>query len=737
MENSQFPRQDLSASIKQDFYDQTVSDKKELVRQFSFSQRKLFLKIIQDSKLSDKDQASLSDLKKVMEKNKSQSGGIIQKNEGRFSSSTFRHRLKKILDNSAYSLGIVTSGKTISIVKEKTSREVAHLPKISRAQLRKLLQEVRANGTETVDLKKILSEKGFSLEIVEISFSTDFPLNNLNLEGIKFVGCSFDWSLCSGLQLKNVEFVYCDIFNLSLMNSKLENCKFSNCEMQEVMFTGASLTNVEFSQSSLVNSSFEDASLTSCAFQNVIMPGTHFLEATIQHCTISSSNLTDTVFFGTLDHFVVDETSQKTAHVTRPTTAMLVHPEVRGITVPKVFMKLGQRAGVIPLRITMQPQKVTKDNINQEINEVLLNITPPPPIPQQLINKLAESPESESVKILKKAETLAQYVDSFCLPGGEDVPPALYGKQQEEKTDWGGDYRRSILELGIIHQSFNKGIPLMGICRGFQMSNVYFGAQLIQHVEGHKNVQTYELSTQEKTGLYGKIMKSSIVGACFHHQAVPEKQSATEHLETSVTYQGIVKAAESKHGGAAPMVLLQLHPELFGSDTADSMIGSVIDKFLTFRMSKENDLFWDILSNSANAYRIKRKVLKEFQSRAEEVTQKKIGKDSISINKVEKEREGVFEIFKKNLYQWKKELFAVVEREPEKYLRRYLEIPPEGKSDPYAEEREVIARRLRTDSAFLKQLIGSNDMNWLKHIIQEANPSLYNELLEKKVFERD
>lgn len=65
-------------------------------------------------------------------------------------------------------------------------------------------------------------------------------------------------------------------------------------------------------------------------------------------------------------------------------------------------------------------------------------------------------------------------------------------------------------------------------------------------------------------------MKNNIVGACFH-QAVSEETLATEHLETSVLYKGLVKAAELDKAGATPMVLLQFHPEFYKAETADSM----------------------------------------------------------------------------------------------------------------------------------------------------------------------
>lgn len=87
--------------------------------------------------------------------------------------------------------------------------------------------------------------------------------------------------------------------------------------------------------------------------------------------------------------FKMDPASEETAKVTRPTTAILIHPEARGISAPKAYMKLDQTADTIPIRITMQAQKVTKDGVNNEVELALKEVgsydRSKAPIPQRLI----------------------------------------------------------------------------------------------------------------------------------------------------------------------------------------------------------------------------------------------------------------------------------------------------------------------------------------------------------------
>nr|MBA3603878.1 gamma-glutamyl-gamma-aminobutyrate hydrolase family protein [Parachlamydiaceae bacterium] len=467
-------------------------------------------------------------------------------------------------------------------------------------------------GTK-IDLAKLLHANGFSKVISGLNFSSQYSMKNLDFKGLTFNNCKFYWTNCSNSNFENTKFLNCNISNLCLLNSNLINCKFDKCTLREVMFTGSNIDNTEFIHSELICSSFEDTNIKNSKFNHVAMPATHFLDSLIENTEIVDSNLQNTVFFDQFHSFDVDDESKKTARITKPTAAFLINPEVRGVSTPKAFMKLDQNGNLLPLRITMHAQKVSPEKINQECENAFKEIGPYDatklPIPQQLIAKIKENPEFESARILRKAEKLAQYVNSFCLPGGEDLSPALYGQAREEHTDLTSDYRRTILELGIIDQSYKKGIPLMAICRGFQLSNVYFGAQLLQNVIGHKTVQKYELSTAEKTGIFGGVMKNSIIGAAAHHQAIPITQQAANHLEPSVIYGDLVKVSEAKQGAASPMILLQFHPEFYNADSADSMMIQAMDTFFNITMSKQNDDIWKLLSNSAEAHRIKKTAL--------------------------------------------------------------------------------------------------------------------------------
>lgn len=51
-----------------------------------------------------------------------------------------------------------------------------------------------------------------------------------------------------------------------------------------------------------------------------------------------------------------------------------------------------------------------------------------------------------------------------------------------DKALWPGDKVRDDYELAVIDYAFKQGKPILGICRGFQLLNVYFGGTLYQDI---------------------------------------------------------------------------------------------------------------------------------------------------------------------------------------------------------------------------------------------------------------
>lgn len=73
--------------------------------------------------------------------------------------------------------------------------------------------------------------------------------------------------------------------------------------------------------------------------------------------------------------------------------------------------------------------------------------------------------------------------DLVCFTGGEDVTPSYYGHPAHSKTYYNA--RRDEYEAGIYQFCIQKGIPMVGICRGGQFLNVMSGGEMYQDVSKH------------------------------------------------------------------------------------------------------------------------------------------------------------------------------------------------------------------------------------------------------------
>jgi gamma-glutamyl-gamma-aminobutyrate hydrolase PuuD/uncharacterized protein YjbI with pentapeptide repeats len=539
------------------------------------------------------------------------------------------------------------------------------LPNISASELKDIIDEARqSRAIEIIDLAVLLEQKGFqkALAGIHLSDKNSPSLKGMKLDGIDFQECSFDWSHLSESSIGNCQFSGCTFGNVSFQNSTLRDCAFEDCTFHEAMFLHADLSNVQFLGSTLTRISFEDARIADSGFDYVAMPGTHFLNAAVSQSRIDHSDLTDTVFFGKKDAFTIDAESGATAKLTKPTTASLVSAETRGISVPLVGVKIADVAQTNLLRVAMQTPMASKEDVDREVEEILhavIGTSAGPqeePLPQRLLQAIAEHPDKypHAAAIVAKAKGLAEHVDSVVLPGGEDVSPHLYG-EDNRGARWNGDYRRSLMELELIHQCFHKAIPLMAICRGFQMTCVYFGAKLHQdigddqvgvRIVGERAQDAGELASGAE--IYGNQLEDIRV-AVYHHQAVPnaELPHMTIPLARTIEHDGkafkVVMALARKFG--APMMAFQFHPEFFKQNpkavagdpdlTNDELIrlanayqrpGSqehglrdptdMVNSGILDHMSAENDGMWKIVAEAADAHRAKKGITGEVLQQA-------------------------------------------------------------------------------------------------------------------------
>src|SRR4029077_19352970 len=77
--------------------------------------------------------------------------------------------------------------------------------------------------------------------------------------------------------------------------------------------------------------------------------------------------------------------------------------------------------------------------------------------------------------------------DAMLLPGSKaDVDPQKYGADRHEKTAPADSKRDTVDEL-LLQDAYNMHKPVLAICYGLQILNVYRSGTLVQHIESAVN----------------------------------------------------------------------------------------------------------------------------------------------------------------------------------------------------------------------------------------------------------
>jgi putative glutamine amidotransferase len=166
-------------------------------------------------------------------------------------------------------------------------------------------------------------------------------------------------------------------------------------------------------------------------------------------------------------------------------------------------------------------------------------------------------------------DTALATMDGLLLPGGADLDPALYGEQRHPAV--AVEKARDDLELAAWTAARERGVPILGVCRGFQAINVFSGGTLMQHLEGHDSPtnapHAHPLHLDPGSRLAAILGESdpllSTEVNSYHHQAVRPDDLAAGLIASAVAPHDtgeLVEALESDDPQDW-LIGVQFHPE--------------------------------------------------------------------------------------------------------------------------------------------------------------------------------
>jgi putative glutamine amidotransferase len=117
-----------------------------------------------------------------------------------------------------------------------------------------------------------------------------------------------------------------------------------------------------------------------------------------------------------------------------------------------------------------------------------------------------------------------QGVDAVLLPGGGDIDPACYGGEVHSEV-YDVDVLQDQSDFDLTEAALATGIPVLGVCRGMHILNVFKGGSLVEHMQDpHRHmVQNVAIPESAGLGIVGDITIS-----CYHHQAIREPGEGIE-----------------------------------------------------------------------------------------------------------------------------------------------------------------------------------------------------------------
>jgi gamma-glutamyl-gamma-aminobutyrate hydrolase PuuD len=209
---------------------------------------------------------------------------------------------------------------------------------------------------------------------------------------------------------------------------------------------------------------------------------------------------------------------------------------------PHAYVESVTRAGGIPL---MLPQHLTPD---------------------------AEELEAE-------AQEVVDVLHGLVLTGGPDIDPARYGAVRHLDTDTPRK-ERDAWEFALLGAALEANLPVLAVCRGFQLLNAARGGTLRQHLPDEA---AYGDAHRQQVGQFaavridldptvppGRSLSGQIIAWCHHHQGIDKLGAGLQSSGNAPD--GLIEAAWMPEKDY--VVGVQWHPE---EDSKPELFRSLTD----------------------------------------------------------------------------------------------------------------------------------------------------------------
>lgn len=172
-----------------------------------------------------------------------------------------------------------------------------------------------------------------------------------------------------------------------------------------------------------------------------------------------------------------------------------------------------------------------------------------------------------------------EHMDGLLLSGGHDLYPLNYGEEPKQGIGpvWPA---RDHFDFLLLEMAEKFGLPVMAICRGHQIVNVYHGGSLYQDLKYDKNcyikhsqnqdpsTPTHTVVIEEDSNLAKVLGRTEWITNTHHHQTV---NKVGEGLK--VVARAKDGTVESLEGTKYPYLMTyQFHPEMMSINNEEAKL---------------------------------------------------------------------------------------------------------------------------------------------------------------------
>lgn len=181
--------------------------------------------------------------------------------------------------------------------------------------------------------------------------------------------------------------------------------------------------------------------------------------------------------------------------------------------------------------------------------------------PDQIHNYIEafESLDVEGISIFQCNWKEAADFPGLVLPGGGDIAPCLLGEENQACIHV--DETLDRLQFKILEEFCKAKKPVLGICKGLQVINVYFGGTLLQqlptaHMHVCRNGDQYHMTIATQDSLLNRIYGLRFLVNSAHHQGIGMLGKGLEAIQFAEDQ--VIEGIIHKN---LPILGVQWHPE--------------------------------------------------------------------------------------------------------------------------------------------------------------------------------